>query len=212
MIEIYKLKHNDDSWGHIDFIDHQRGAYQIPVDSEVYNDIGGMQTTRDLELPKAIYLAADYNIIPEVDYPHNSLLADVLSKKMLSVFTELSQLEFRTVPVIMFDHKELEAYHIEEGELLDDLKRRNVDYVALQLLKYTDAFDRENAEFEENFLDPDEVGYIEKLVLKEPADGFPSLFRIKEDITKLFVTEQAKDALEAAGIKGCVFEKVEVSG
>jgi hypothetical protein len=47
--------------------------------------------------------------------------------------------------------------------------------------------------------------------LKEPLGGFSALFRVDVISSSLFISQSAKEALEAAGIKGCVFEEVEVS-
>ncbi|KZS42303.1 hypothetical protein AWE51_02360 [Aquimarina aggregata] len=205
------LKRSKDAWGHIDFMKNQEGAIHVPFEGDDYIRLNTMDI-KIVDFPFQICFASDFSIIPMIDYPHNDLNLDILSQKMLSVFKDLDDFKYNEIPVIMFDHKEMEAYHIEQGELLEDLQRRNEDYIAIQLLDYTDVFDRENSEYEEDFLDPDEVGDIDKLVLKWPKKGFPPLFRLDESATKLFVSEQAKNALEAANIKGCEFEEVEVSG
>jgi hypothetical protein len=47
--------------------------------------------------------------------------------------------------------------------------------------------------------------------LKKPINGFPPLFRLDESRSKLFISEEAKRALELSDIKGCIFEPIEVS-
>jgi len=202
-MKIFKLTKSDDAWGHINYIKHQCGAYHIPFegDDNIYDDM--VLDIENTELPNEFCFGADYNIIPKFDFPANSL--------MLHIFTSLTNIKYRTVPVVMYNHKELEAYHIEEGIGLDDLKERNDDYLALQLLEYTNVLDLDRSIYEEHFLYPGKVGSIRKLALKRPEKEFPSIFKIEEDSTLLFVTEQAKNALEAFDIKGCIFEGIEVS-
>ena len=54
-------------------------------------------------------------------------------------------------------------------------------------------------------------GRITKLVLKEPKEGFPEIFRIREKASELFVLEIFKNKIEESSIKGCFFEEVEVA-
>ncbi|MEC3907484.1 hypothetical protein VOI54_10675 [Tamlana sp. 2201CG12-4] len=42
------------------------------------------------------------------------------------------------------------------------------------------------------------------------SEDLPPIFRINESPSKIFVTDKAKEALETNGVRGCVFEKVEV--
>jgi len=207
--KIYQLQYSDEAWGHIDFTKNQAGAVRVPIDYNSTLDVD-MVGIRNVELPNQLFFASDYKIIPAIDFPKNDIGLTIFSNKMLTIFTNLGDFKFRSLPTIMLDHKEMEAYHIEEGELLEDLKKRNDDYVGIQLMEYTSAFDKENSEYKVSRAIPDMIR-IRELVLKEPEKGFPPIFKIEEDTTMLFITEQAKNALEAANIKGCVFEEVEVS-
>lgn len=192
-------------------MEHQRGAVRIPINDE--SDIAvDLISTRAFKTPEVLFFASDYKIIPAIDFPKNDIGLTIFSNKMLRIFTNLGDFKFRSLPTIMFDHKEMEAYHIEEGELLEDLKKRNEDYIAIQLMEFADTFDRDNSIYEEHFINPERVGDIDKLVFRVPENGFPPLFKIDEIATKLFVSEQVKNALEAANIKGCEFEEVEMSG
>jgi hypothetical protein len=209
-MKIYKLLKDFKYLGHINYVKHQEGALHIPFKGE--NDISYyMSSIENFELPKVINFGADFNVIPKTDFPFNSLLLTILSNKMLVLLADLADFKFRKVPVVMFNHKELEAFHIEEGIGLEYLKECNQDYFAVQLMEYTDAFDIENSLYEEHYLYPEKIGSVRKLTLKQPDKGFPPIFKIEEDSTLLFITEQAKIALETAGIKGCEFEEVEVS-
>ncbi|MEW5675621.1 hypothetical protein ABGT15_04855 [Flavobacterium enshiense] len=210
MTKVFILNKSENSRGHIDFVEHQVGAVNIPYEKQddLYGQIIGIES---FDLPKQLYFGADYKIIPTIDYPANSLLIDIMSNQMLTILSGTGEFKFRTIPVIMFNHKELEAYHIEEGIGFEDLNERNEDYLAFQLMDFTAAFDKDNSVYRMSRAFPDEIGSIQKLVLKEPINGFPPIFKIEEDVTLLFITEEAKTALETAGIKGCEFVEVEVS-
>ncbi|MEW5675622.1 hypothetical protein ABGT15_04860 [Flavobacterium enshiense] len=209
-MKIYKLRNDFKYLGKINYVKYQEGAVHIPFEDE--KDISFfMSGIEKHKLPEKICFGADFNVIPKSDFPINSLLLNILSKKMLSILNELGNFKHTLVPIVFFNHKELEAYHIEEGIGLDDLRIKNNDYIALQLLEYIDAFNKEKSVFEEHYLYPEKVGSIRELVLKEPLNGFPPIFKIEEDSTLLFITEEAKSALESAGVKGCEFEEVEVS-
>jgi hypothetical protein len=82
----------------------------------------------------------------------------------------------------------------------------NKDYVVLQLLESIDAIDFENSEYEEPIAGSLLSPRINRLVLREPTNGFPPIFRLaKEHTDYLYVSQTAKQALEEAGIKGIRF-------
>lgn len=208
--KVFKLKRDSSYEGNISYSKTNEIAIHIPFQGS--NSIGSlMMGVRNDEFPETIFFGADYDIINNIDYFRSDLSIQIMSKKMLTILKSIGDFKYRFLQLVMFNNKELEAYHIEEGILLEQLKERNENFIGLQLMEYTDAFDYENSVFELDDLFEDEVGYIEKLVIKKPISSFPPIFKIKEATSQIFITEQAKIALEAAGIKGCEFEEVEVS-
>lgn len=173
-----------------------------------YLDLAGdmYSTTREISLPKTIYFQANLDLIPRYDYPLTDLRIPILSKKMLSTLINVKEFEFRSTPIVMIDFRYLD-YPFDSKEQLKSDVQRNYDYVAIQIMEYSDCFDYKNSVFE-MFLS--RVSYISKLVLKCPIEGFPPVFILKE-CPFIFVSKDAKEALEANGIKGCVFEPVEVT-
>jgi hypothetical protein len=79
------------------------------------------------------------------------------------------------------------------------------DYLMVQLLEFTDAVDSELSEYEEP--DPESIfpPKITRLILRQPVGGFPPFFCIDELFPYLYVSPQAKQALEDAGIRGLEF-------
>lgn len=210
MEKVYKISQDFKYFGKISFVNFQQGAQHLPFTEQ--DDVSyKMSTDELLDLPKVIPFAADYKVISKTDFPHNSLLLNIFSKKMLETLLTVASFNHRTVPVTMYDHLELEVYHIEQGARLKDLKEHNHDYVALQLMEYTDVFNFEKSIYEKSDIFEGMIKSIDKLVFKQPENGFPPIFKTEEETMYLYISEQAKIALEQAGINGCVFEEVEVS-
>jgi hypothetical protein len=83
----------------------------------------------------------------------------------------------------------------------------NEDYVAVQLLEHIDVIDLQHSTFET--LEPNSIftPRITRLVLRQPLQGFPPIFRLNrvgEDVS-IYVSIEAKEALEEAGIRGLDF-------
>lgn len=189
--------------------DLEKDAFCIPFDG--IDDFGSnMMDIDNFDIPSRLYFTANFQLIPKYDYPLTDLTAPVMSKRMLEVLLGIKEFKYKCVPAVMIDDLYLENQFDESGNLKEDVPF-NEDYYAVQLKEYSEVFDRENSEYQKSLIFPDKVGAIEKMVLKEPEEGFPSLFRIKESRRHLFLSQEAKEALDAAGIKGCVLEEVEVS-
>ncbi|MBI9064673.1 MAG: hypothetical protein JEZ14_21995 [Marinilabiliaceae bacterium] len=202
MEKVYKL-----SWDLSHSGDPEKDAFHLPFKNE--NEFGvDIISLREFELPEQIYFQANFNLIPKYDYPLTSLEVPVVSKRILEILNSLGDFSFRLIPVIMID----DTYF---SELFDANNRLNsnvpvnTSYSIIQIMSYTEVFDYENSIFEEDFILP--VGHIDKLVLKKPQNGFPPIFRIQEKASEIFISKEAKEALELANIKGCVFEEVEVT-
>ncbi|MFY7827952.1 MAG: imm11 family protein [Flectobacillus sp.] len=157
--------------------------------------------------PKILYFQSNFDMIPQYDYPYTDLYTPIISKRMLKVLLEISSFDYSAIPVTMIDFTYLEKPFDEEGNLKSDVPVNN-DYVAIYLLNHLDIIDFDNSSFEKGFLD---VLFFSNLVIKEPELGLPSVFKLKDYQVPLFVSSEAKEALERNGIKGCVFEPVEVT-
>jgi len=173
-----------------------------------YLDIAGdmYSTTRKFSLSETIYFQANFDLIPYYDYPWTDLRIPILSKKMLNILLSIKEFEFRSFPIVMIDFKYLDYPFVKSEQLKSDVPT-NYDYVTIQIMNYSDFFDYKNSAYE-IFLSS--VSYTSKVVLKYPIEGFPPIFILKES-SFIFVSKDAKEALEANGIKGCIFEPVEVT-
>jgi hypothetical protein len=137
--------------------------------------------------------------LPKTDFPRNSPGLPLMSKRMLEVLCSVGDFPHKAISTRIFDYdleREIETYLTQEDL---DPELCNENYVAVQLLEHSNVADLERSTFRTDIaINPP---LIEELVLKEPAQGFPPLFRVERDPIHLFVSPTAKSALEEAGIK-----------
>lgn len=177
-------------------LEHDADLVEYPKSNEV-----SFVSTRPLLLPNVIYFEAAYHVIAHKDYIFNNVHWPIVSKKMLGVLTSIGDFEHRAVPIVMLDDS------VKPEERFDTQGKpksgvANEDFVILQLLEYSDVLDRDQSIFEKHWLDENLVTDVKKVVLKEPAEGLPPIFRIDSYFTRLFISRAAKEALESAGCKG----------
>ena len=134
-----------------------------------------------------------------IDYLYTRPDLPVMSKQMLSVLRSVKDFPHQTIPVVIEDTEAA------KGDWLRRSGKVSTDYVAVQLLEQLDIFDRGKSVYEPSFINPNDVGDIDKLVLKVPEEGLPPIFRIREDPIILYVSPEAKAALEEAEITGIRF-------
>lgn len=190
-------------------VDADHDAYCLPFKGK---DLFGayMMGISSFEAPERLYFLADFLTIPTWDFIDIDLTFPVLSNRMLETLTALGKFIYFTIPVTMIDDAYLDNPFNENGELKSGVPISN-NYIALQLQEYADAFDYEKSVYRFDVVFPEDVGLIEKMILKEPPTGFTPLFKIKEAPQYLFVSETGKNELERNEIRGCCFEEIECS-
>lgn len=159
------------------------------------------------EIPQKLFFQANFDMIPFYDFPYVDLSLLIVSNNMLNILNSIQQISYRSMEICMIDFKYLELPFEKDGNLKSDVAFYD-NYLAIQLLKHYDYFDYENSIYE-YFLD--EVSRVKKIVLKNMDKKFPPLFRLTAYQGPIFISKEAKEALEANEIKGCVFEPVEVT-
>jgi hypothetical protein len=198
MKEFYKLSKNKDHLFDMDF--------DISIVSfEGSNKLGGkFQFVDEIHMPGNLFFSANFDTIPQIDYPISDPIIPVMSYKMLNVLKEVGEFTYIDYPLILVDDTNLKPFD-KNGNLNKDVKINN-EYAAIQITKFSDFFDRDKSEYDKHPFIPDAVGPISKLVLRKPKEGFPPLFRIEECTNHLFVSKEAKFALEENKITGCDFD------
>lgn len=161
-------------------------------------------------IPKLLYYDANFEYIPKYDFPFTDSGIFTVSKKVKEVLYQFVEFKFYEVPVVMLDNTFLEKRFDDEGTLNQSITV-NLDYVALRFPELKSYFDFDKSIYRIPSYNPNGVRGIKKMVLKEPKNGFPIIFRTKESASTVFVSEELKNELENVNVKGCVFEEVEVS-
>jgi hypothetical protein len=148
------------------------------------------------QMPKEIKFIADRDYLSMTDFPHleDAHFWPVMSRKMAEVILSVGDFPHQIIPVTFEDCWDMPI---------------ECDYVILHLTELSDFLDQDKSIYSRKPVRDDSgrtfIGDIKKLVLKEPGGGFPPMFRVKWTAVDLFVSAEAKTALEAAGIQGLSF-------
>jgi hypothetical protein len=142
----------------------------------------------------------------QVDFLRGDLLWPLMSKRMLYILCSVGNFPHKAIPLRIFDYdlrNEVNQY-LNQENLSSEICNKN--FIALQLLEDTDAIDFERSGYEEPIPDSIIAPAINRLILREPPEGFPPIFRLaKEYFPYLHVSLKAKQALEDSGIRGLEF-------
>jgi hypothetical protein len=147
-----------------------------------------------------------------IDYPYlvDISLWPVISKRMLDVLLSVRNFSHQTIS-IAFKPVEVDSDSLTNEENHRISLIRNYEFVILQLLEHLDAIDKSKSDCIIGTCETSTGEIIEsirldgRIVLKEPSNGFPPIFRIKDNATELYVSDAAKKALEKAGVQGLKF-------
>jgi hypothetical protein len=161
----------------------------------------------DLNLPNPVEFDAIGKIFEVIDYPYTDVRWPIMSRRMLDTLLSVGSFRYRVYPLLMIDCKAI-AYADDASPIKSGIEYDN--FFAVHLLEDLDIFDWENSIYERDADAPHVLKDIEKLVLREPSEGFPPLFRVITSRLKarLYVSAEARTALEAAGIRGVVFRRI----
>jgi hypothetical protein len=142
----------------------------------------------------------------------------IVSLSVLEVMCSIGKINCRVIPIRIFDinlKHQLEKY-ISVTDLSPEICNQN--YVALQVLEQLDAVDWERTELSEwderrmsqgfNISTERYVSGIQKLILKEPAGGFPPIFWVNAHTGNL-ISVAAKEALEKRDFRNLEFRPYE---
>ncbi len=142
----------------------------------------------------------------DMPYMWNPSNWPIMSRKMVDVLLAVGDFPHQIIPVIFKSEDE----YITEKYINGPPAKPNHDYVILQLLELSDLLDLDKSVYKlSNYAYEPEITFIgnveEGEVLREPAGGFPPIFRVKHKEISIYVSAKAKEALEAANIQGLNF-------
>ncbi|ACY15778.1 hypothetical protein [Haliangium ochraceum] len=167
--------------------------------------IGGWKRTDHVEVASPILFEAKSEAMRHSDFPSNDENWPLMSPRMLETLCRVGKFSHRRIPVRLVDREVLA-----KSRSLPDRKIRaefvDDSFVAVQLTNHLDVVDWNKSVFERTTIGTVEIFGFDRLVLQDPPDGLPPIFRIAADKSKLLVSTQARVALEEAGIRGIAFE------
>jgi hypothetical protein len=156
----------------------------------------GVWCVLEAQMPKEVKFVVNREWLSETDFPYmeDARSWPIMSKRMVEVLLSVGDFPHQIIPITFRDGL---------GVTLEP------DYVILQLNELSNLLDLEKSVYtlEPTILDPTKsmVRGIKKLRLVKPAGGFPPIFRVYWKETYLYVSAKAKNALEAADLKGLDF-------
>ena len=158
----------------------------------------------------SVYARANLLHLLQFDFIANDLGIPVLSPKFIAISNISNCEDFELVPMILVDDTFLSDLFDGKGELKEEVKKVE-GYYTLNFIKQRDYCNIEKSVFRKLQSQPYSIGIIRKIVLRQPKGSFPKIFKIKETMSSIFISESMKNLLGDNGIKGCLFEEVEVS-
>ncbi|WP_028973389.1 hypothetical protein [Spirochaeta cellobiosiphila] len=201
MEKIYELDCNTDH-----LVDIEYDIFHMPFENDVLTSAILFEGKK--KLPDKFIFSGDFDSVGTFDYITNDLRIPIFSKRMIDLLTSLGEFEHELIPCEIFD------FSIPHEKVFEDRSKWlfkssveiNKDYFVLRPLGDFLEMDYEKSEYEMLTGFPGEIESITNLVIKEVEGGLPPLFRIKERSIAILVPESVKAELEAAGLKGLVFE------
>jgi hypothetical protein len=173
---------------------------------------GGMIGTTPYPGSEPVNFVGFLNRLPhQTDFLRADDFKPIISKRMLYVLCSVGDFSHKAISIRIYDYGfQDQGRNNHEESITPPSGNFNGDYVGLQLLEHIDGIDYEHSEFKPR-RNPERIPYITNLVLKEPINGFPPIFRLNraDERSTLFVSPAAKEALEEAGIKGLGFTEYE---
>jgi hypothetical protein len=203
----YELSRNFDDRNHYKEGERsQQDAYLVKFPG---SDKVRFWNAQPLKLLEPVEFDAQTDVLGRIDYLANALSWPIMSKRMLDVLRSVRDFPHQVIPLVMHETPVLSKEVGREGGPYIRTGKVSHEYVAVQLLEHLDVFDWENSVYE---VDPDFPGELDgspkKLVLKEPKNGFPPLFRTKPLEARLYVSAEGRAALEIADIRGLRFPRL----
>ena len=187
--EVFELQISNSFWeNYKDEEIPEWGATIAEFENLQYARIAFLKPEPIFNLPDRIVFNTSYDILSEMELIHNNAGWPIVSKKMLNTLLKIGEFPHQSIPLIMVDKE-----------------HQNNDFIALQLLEHLDAFDWDRSSYNRCFDDEDTLMELDKLVLKQTQNGFPPIFRVKTIPNRLFVSAEARTALENADIRGLEF-------
>ena len=167
--------------------------------------LAGLNLPDEVPVDGPVLAEASWEALDEIDFPNNNSGWPIMSLRMLDVLAGVGSLpRHRLIPVRMIDDSVPDAERTDlAGRLRPEVLRD--DFVGFHVLEHDGRLDWGRSDCEQ---DPDIERFarpLRSMVLQPFPNGMPPVFRVDAAPFDLFVSPEAKAALEAAGIGGVVY-------
>jgi hypothetical protein len=159
----------------------------------------------EIELPKGlpnkIVMFGWFDLLQKTELPSNSLSWTIISKQFLEVVKQLGFTNYRLIPIRVMDRTSFDnVYSAEIRSYENDANVQNSQYkddlfYGFQVLTRVKILSDESDLWEDKIIWRDDLDQIE----------LPPFFRSPLGSSRLLVNQEARDALEAADIRGIRF-------
>jgi hypothetical protein len=181
-------------------------AQVVPFEGYEQVSISMSDPSETIEFPNPVEFHGLLSTVRKTDYPVIEEGWPVMSKRMVEVLESVGSFPHRVLPTRIFEGDigrslaEGDRRFDEQGNFKPEFYTD--DYVLLQITEHLNTMDLERSIYD--YYDPEVnmLAGIDKLVLKDIGQEYPPIFRLAHCPAGLFITEAAKQALEAAGIRG----------
>jgi hypothetical protein len=153
---------------------------------------------------------ANFEKLLPIDFPYAKPTWPIMTKRMLEVLLSVKDFPHQVIPIVMMNRGLYYDEATRDYALTDPSStEENHDYIALNLLGLSNLFNWQESEYELHPNIDNWANRVDNLVLKEPADGYPPIFRMLPLARELFISAEAREALEVAGIQGLQFRRAQ---
>ena len=147
------------------------------------------------DLPDPFYCYGNVELTKSVHFPRLSAGLPVMSKQMLEILLAIEDFKIETKPLYVIDNKHKKRIYGKADKFSDFETYEG--YFIFKLSLNSEVFDFDNSVYKPSSINPNRPGVIKKLVFKTPASGrFPPIFSLLE-ATGEYISEEAKERLEA---------------
>jgi hypothetical protein len=181
-------------------------AQVVPFNGYEQISIAMCEPSETVEFPNPVEFQGLLSTVKQTDYPVIEEGWPVMSKRMLEVLESVGFFPHRSLPTRILDGDlgrsiaEGARRFDEQGNFKPEFY--SDDYVLLQLIEHLDVMDLERSTYRRYDPEVNMVAGLRKPVFKDIGQEYPPIFRPTHCPVTLFVTEAAKQALDASGIRG----------
>jgi hypothetical protein len=201
-VKAYRLMH-DTATMNSDLGSH---AQVVPFEGYVQVSISMSDPSEPVEFPNPVEFYGLLSTIRQTDFPVVEEGWPLMSKRMVEVLESVGSFPHRVLPTRILKG-DIGRSPAEGDRRFDEQGNFNPefysdDYVLLQLTEHLDAMDLERSVYRRYDPEINSVSGLRKPFFKDIGRDYPPIFRLSHCEVFLFISDVAKQALEAAGIQG----------